>query len=154
MSPDLDETIAAIIDPPAWADRNQLHRSSSRVLRESDRTRKMDRARRASSLKKARSILAFIRQAEPGERDVSSNEARALRAEELLSSMMKGGEMMSQALGEASDTFGFLHACMFGAEQHLRENGWAKPSTCNCQAPPTHMSNDCPVHGLDDEEPF
>lgn len=86
--------------------------------------------------------------------EIVAMEHRALRAEELLSSTMKAGELLSQALGEASETFGFLHACMFGAEHHLRENGWIKPDVCNCQAPPTHMSNDCPIHGLDDERPF
>ncbi|MCC4258053.1 hypothetical protein [Sphingobium lactosutens] len=86
--------------------------------------------------------------------EIVALEQRALRAEELLSSMMKAGELLSQALGEAGETFGFMHACMFGAEHHLRENGWIKPDVCNCQAPPTHMSNDCPVHGLDDERPF
>lgn len=87
-------------------------------------------------------------------REPSGLEARALAAEELLSSMMLGGQLTFQALGEAGETFGYLHACMFGAEQHLREHGWLKPDICNCQSPPTHMSNDCPVHGLDDERPF
>lgn len=86
--------------------------------------------------------------------EIVAMERRALAAESLLSSMMKGGELMAQALGEAGETFGFLHACMFGAEQHLREHGWIKPDVCNCQNPPTHMSNDCPIHGLDDEKPF
>lgn len=86
--------------------------------------------------------------------DRDAFEQRALASESLLSSMMKAGEMLSQALGEAGETFGFMHACMFGAEQHLRENGWFKPEVCNCQSPPTHLSNDCPVHGLDDERPF
>ena len=86
--------------------------------------------------------------------EIVALEQRALRAEELLSSMMKAGELLSQALGEAGETFGFMHACMFGAEHHLRENGWIKPDVRNCQAPPTHMSNDCPIHGLDDERPF
>jgi len=54
-------------------------------------------------------------------------ERRALRAEELLSSMMLGGQLTFQALGEATEMMGYLHACMFGAEQHLREHGWLKP---------------------------
>ena len=78
--------------------------------------------------------------------EIVAMEQRALRAEELLSSMMKAGKLLSQALGEAGETF--------GAEHHLRENGWIKPDVRNCQAPPTHMSNDCPIHGLDDERPF
>ena len=86
--------------------------------------------------------------------EIVAMEQRALRAEELLSSMMKAVKLLSQALGEAGETFGFMHACMFGAEHHLRENGWIKPDVRNCQAPPTHMSNDCPIHGLDDERPF
>lgn len=86
--------------------------------------------------------------------EIVALEQRALAAEALLSSMMKGGELMSQVLGEAGDTFGYLHACMFSAESHLREHGWFKPAVCNCQAPPTHLSNDCPIHGLDDERPF
>ncbi|BBD98018.1 hypothetical protein SAMIE_1015190 [Sphingobium amiense] len=59
--------------------------------------------------------------------EIVAMEQRALRAEELLSSMMKGGELLAEALGEAGETFGYLHACMFGAEQHLREHGWLKP---------------------------
>lgn len=86
--------------------------------------------------------------------EIIAMKSRVLEAESLLSSMMMGGEMMSQALGEAGETFGFLHACMFGAERHLRLNGWLKPDVCNCQSPPTLMSNDCPIHGLDDVEPF
>lgn len=86
--------------------------------------------------------------------EIVAMEQRALEAEALLSSMMKGGDLMAQALGEAGETFGFLHACMFGAERHLREHGWIKPAVCSCQSPPTHLSNDCPVHGLDDERPF
>lgn len=58
--------------------------------------------------------------------EIVAMEQRALAAESLLSSMMKGGALLSQALGEAGETFGYLHACMFGAEQHLRENGWLK----------------------------
>ncbi|MDF0543374.1 hypothetical protein PX699_13535 [Sphingobium sp. H39-3-25] len=85
---------------------------------------------------------------------VEAMEQRAFDAENLLSSMMKGGQLMAEALGEAGDTFGYLHACMFSAERHLRENGWLKPDACDCQAPPTHMSNDCPIHGLDDGRPF
>lgn len=54
-------------------------------------------------------------------------ERRALEAERLLSSMMRGGELMRDALGEAGEVFGYLHACMFGAEQHLRRNGWIPP---------------------------
>ena len=86
--------------------------------------------------------------------EIVAMEQRALEAESLLSSMIKGSELMEEAIGAAAETFGFLHACMFGAERHLREHGWLKPDVCNCQAPPTHMSNDCPVHGLDDERPF
>ena len=69
--------------------------------------------------------------------EIVAMEARALAAESLLSSMMKGGELLSQALGEAGETFGYLHACMFGAEQHLREYGWLKP-----------------VDAIEDERPF
>lgn len=86
--------------------------------------------------------------------EIVAMEGRALAAESLLSSIMKGGNLMAQALGEAGETFGFLHACMFGAEAHLREHGWLKPEICTCQAPPTHMANDCPIHGLDDGKPF
>lgn len=86
--------------------------------------------------------------------EIVALEQRAQAAEQLLTNMMVGSEMMSQALGEATETFGYLHACMFGAEQHLRVYGWLKPDVCNCQAPPTHLSNDCPVHGLDQEMPF
>lgn len=57
MSPDLAEKIAAVIDPPAWSDRAQLRASGHTVLRETERTKKMDKQRRATSLKKARTIL-------------------------------------------------------------------------------------------------
>ncbi|CAM8631707.1 hypothetical protein [Sphingobium cupriresistens] len=153
---DIAQTIAAIIDPPAWADRAELRAAGCRVLRENDRTWKMDEQRRATTLKKANAIIAALAAEQPENfvAGYASLEQRALRAESLLSSMMKGSELMSHALGEASETFGFLHACMFGAEQHLRETGWFKPDACNCQAPPTHLSNDCPIHGLNDERPF
>ncbi|PHP18317.1 hypothetical protein CG471_18425 [Sphingobium sp. IP1] len=156
MQNDLAQTIAGIIDPPAWADRAALRAAGRRVLRESERTRKMDEQRRATSLKKAKAILEALESLGPDGFKGSYNalEERALQAEVLLSSMMKGGEMLAQALGEAGETFGFLHASMFGAESHLRQHGWIKPAVCNCQAPPTHMSNDCPIHGLDDMEPF
>ena len=61
------------------------------------------------------------------EQVIAKLETRALNAEALLSSMMRGGELGMQALHEAYDTMGYLHACMFGAEQHLREHGWLKP---------------------------
>lgn len=60
MMPDLAETVAAIIDAPAWSDRAALRASGRKVLSESDRTRKMDGARRASSLKKARQIIREV----------------------------------------------------------------------------------------------
>ena len=59
--------------------------------------------------------------------EIVAMETRALAAEELLSSMMLGGQLTFQALGEATDMMGYLHACMFGAEQHLREHGSLKP---------------------------
>lgn len=125
--PDLAEQIAAIIDPPAWLNREELRASGRNVLRENERTRKMDAQRRTASLSKAQKIVELLRWAYNVTSDPADLEQRALQAEELLSSMMKGGEMMSQALGEASETFGYLHACMFGAEQHLRKHGWLKP---------------------------
>lgn len=116
--PDLAEQIAAIIDPPAWSDRAQLREAGRNVLRESERTQKIDARRRRASFRKAEAIIQIL---------PAAMEQRALRAEDLLSSMMRGGEMISTALGEACETFGYLHACMFGAEQHLREHGWIKP---------------------------
>ena len=56
--------------------------------------------------------------------EIVAMEERALAAESLLSSMMKAGELLNKALGEACETFDFMHACMFGVEQHLRQNGW------------------------------
>lgn len=56
----LPDQIAAIIDPPAWSDREALRRNGRAVLRETERTQKMDKARRTSSLKKARTILEAL----------------------------------------------------------------------------------------------
>lgn len=56
----LPDQIAAIIDPPAWSDREALRRNGRAVLRETERTQKMDKSRRASSLKKARTILEAL----------------------------------------------------------------------------------------------
>lgn len=60
MSLDLAEKIAAVIDPPAWSDRDQLRANGHTVLRETERTKKMDRQRRATSLRKARNILRTV----------------------------------------------------------------------------------------------
>lgn len=55
---------------------------------------------------------------EADELDVMQRRAEAAEAE--LRSMCHGAEMIREALGEAGETFGYLQACMFGAEQHLR----------------------------------
>lgn len=55
--PDLAKTIAAIIDAPAWGERNTMHLVGRKVNRDSARMRKQDRHRRAASLKKAVRIL-------------------------------------------------------------------------------------------------
>ncbi|PZU71029.1 MULTISPECIES: hypothetical protein [Sphingobium] len=60
MQNDLAQTIAGIIDPPAWTDRAELRAAGRYVLPESERTRKMDEQRRATSLKRAKAILAAI----------------------------------------------------------------------------------------------
>ncbi len=54
-------------------------------------------------------------------------ERRAVGAEQLLASMMAGGQAIAQALSEAGDSFGLLHAAMFAADQHLRNFGWERP---------------------------
>ena len=45
---------------------------------------------------------------------------RAEPAEAELRSMMHGAEMIREALCEAGESFGYLQACMFGADQHFR----------------------------------
>ncbi|WP_088183994.1 hypothetical protein [Sphingobium sp. Z007] len=55
--PDLAQTIATIIDAPAWADRDALRQAGRHVLRDSSRVRKQDKHRRAASMKKAVRIL-------------------------------------------------------------------------------------------------
>ncbi|MGA1851260.1 hypothetical protein VH570_10550 [Sphingobium sp. HT1-2] len=57
---DIAMTIAAIIDGPAWADRDTLRLTGPtghRVQRDSARMRKQDKHRRAASMKKAVKIL-------------------------------------------------------------------------------------------------
>lgn len=114
MSHNLAEKIAAIIDPKAW----------DGIARQSERLRTQIRHRQTSSLKRARSILELTHSNvfQAKESCCCAAEQRATNAEALLSSMMIAGDMMAQALGEASDSFGFMHACMFGAEQHLRNH--------------------------------
>lgn len=58
--PDIAQTIAAIIDPPAWGERNTMHLTGRKVLRDSARMRKQDRHRRAASMKKAVRILETV----------------------------------------------------------------------------------------------
>lgn len=58
--PDLAQTIAAIIDPPAWGERNTMHLTGRKVLRDSARMRKQDKHRRAASMKKAVRILETV----------------------------------------------------------------------------------------------
>ncbi|WP_019053612.1 hypothetical protein [Sphingobium xenophagum] len=55
--PDIAQTIAAIIDAPAWGERNTMHLVGRKVLRDSARMRKQDKHRRAASMKKAVRIL-------------------------------------------------------------------------------------------------
>ncbi|KQN09796.1 hypothetical protein ASE85_02325 [Sphingobium sp. Leaf26] len=55
--PDIAQTIAAIIDAPAWGERNAMHLVGRKVLRDSARMRKQDKHRRAASMKKAARIL-------------------------------------------------------------------------------------------------
>lgn len=57
---DIAQTIAAIIDPPAWGERNTMHLTGRKVLRDSARMRKQDRHRRAASMKKAVRILETV----------------------------------------------------------------------------------------------
>ena len=54
---DIAQTIAAIIDAPAWGERNTMHLTGRKVLRDSARMRKQDKHRRAASMKKAVRIL-------------------------------------------------------------------------------------------------
>jgi hypothetical protein len=54
---DLAQTIAAIIDAPAWFDRADLRQAGRKVNRDSARTRKQDKMRRARSMKMAVRIL-------------------------------------------------------------------------------------------------
>jgi hypothetical protein len=54
---DIALTIAAIIDGPAWGNRDEMHLSGRNVLRNSGRMRKQDKHRRAASMKKAVKIL-------------------------------------------------------------------------------------------------
>jgi hypothetical protein len=63
-------------------------------------------------------------------------EARALAAEQLLSAMINGGQIISEALAEAGESFGMLHATMFGADQHLRRHGWLRPDRRPADADP------------------
>lgn len=58
--PDIAQTIAAIIDPPAWGERNTMHLTGRKVLRDSARMRKQDKHRRAASMKKAVRILETV----------------------------------------------------------------------------------------------
>lgn len=55
--PDIAQTIAAIIDAPAWGERNTMHLTGRKVLRDCARMRKQDKHRRAASMKKAVRIL-------------------------------------------------------------------------------------------------
>jgi len=57
---DIAQTIAAIIDPPAWGERNTMHLTGRKVLRDSARMRKQDKHRRAASMKKAVRILETV----------------------------------------------------------------------------------------------
>lgn len=58
--PDIAQTIAAIIDPAAWGERNTMHLTGRKVLRDSARMRKQDKHRRAASMKKAVRILETV----------------------------------------------------------------------------------------------
>lgn len=58
--PDIAQTIATIIDPPAWGERNTMHLVGHKVLRDSARMRKQDKHRRAASMKKAVRILEAV----------------------------------------------------------------------------------------------
>ena len=55
--PDIAQTIAAIIDAPAWGERNTMHLVGRKVLRDTARKSKQDKHRRAASMKKAVRIL-------------------------------------------------------------------------------------------------
>jgi len=57
---DIAQAIAAIIDPPAWGERNTMHLTGRKVLRDSARMRKQDKHRRAASMKKAVRILETV----------------------------------------------------------------------------------------------
>ena len=58
--PDIAQAIAAILDPPAWGERNTMHLTGRKVLRDSARMRKQDKVRRASSMRKAMRILEAV----------------------------------------------------------------------------------------------
>lgn len=58
--PDIAQTIATIIDAPAWVDRGDLRQAGRKVLRDSARMRKQDKMRRARSMKMAVRILEAV----------------------------------------------------------------------------------------------
>lgn len=60
--------------------------------------------------------------AAPDDDALDAMRRRAESAEAELRSMLHGAEMIREALWAAGESFGYLEACMFGADQHFRRH--------------------------------